>query len=1303
MDSFRYRVSDGLLDSSEAQVSLTVFNARPQSVKDEFSSSANTALSSANSVLANDIDGDHDNLTASLVESTTRGTLQLNADGTFVYTPEPQFSGTDTFTYRASDGAAVGDLTRVILRVDGSSISLGIDSDADGVPDSVENSGASQGDSNQDGVPDFNQPNVATFRDALTGDYQSLVSPPGTSLRGVASSHWLDTAKLPYWIQPSTGALDFEVHGVAPGSLVAVTLTSTTTFSDYFQHGPTPDNPSDHWYPFSMDPTTQTGATITGSVVTLKIQDGGRGDHDATADGVIRDPAIGGVATANAIPVVSHDSYRVHHNAVLAVSAEWGVLINDTPEPGETLAASLVSGPMHGTVSLSADGSFSYTPSSTYVGDDSFQYKAFDGVHYSTPATVNIRVWNGAPGAKPNYFKMHHDTALTVPVSQGMLANDWDNDGDSISVVSVTTPSNGTVSFNPNGSFTYVPSAGFVGTDSFSYVVSDSIATETSRVDIEIRNNDPVAGEDVYRLHHDTSLTVAAGKGILANDFDPDALDSITFTANTTGLQGTLSLSSNGSFSYTPPAGFVGTDTFTYTLSDGANPTSGYGMPGGGTTGTVSLEVWNNIPQSVSNSYQVEHGNIVSISLFASDWDGDSTLVTTSTPSHGTLTPLGGTTYAYHASPVYSGQDSFTYRIWDGAKFSESRTISINILNRKPVALDDYATYTVLPSASAYSLNVFANDYDLDPGVVASLGAFPTPEAAIFELVSGPQHGTLSIGMGGNVTYTPSTGFGPSLIYTGFDSFSYRRFDGISRSDVATVTINAKNSPPLGISDLNTIDHATSKTTGLAFSVATNDSDAEGGTLTYQKVSGPAWISVDAAGKVSGVAPTIPGTPPADTVGEVGFSYTISDGVTITGPISASVYITNRAPVARGENKSTPIDTPIGLSGISSNDSDSDGDPLDVYITRIPTHGKLSAGGVNMAEAGKASGALTYVPDSGYTGDDRFWYHVYDGAAFSAEVSVAISIWDHDRVAQEDRDEAVQSSSGFSIVRSASQGVLANDWHSAGLSMLAAVVGPTVIQGVSFALNSDGSYTVSSSDPNFEGDVEFQYRIVTAATNSMETPTAKLKVHVSKVTSQNTSHTLLHDRVVSGDVMAGDSTGLTRNPGRAHLVTNASNGTLYFYPDGGYTYRPNPGFVGADAFTYQISKGGTTLAELYTVDFEVTNAAVVAVDDAFEMSHSKVLTGNVALNDTDADASDGKSIQLTSGPLNGNLSLNPDGSFTYIPNWKWAGTDTFTYTASDGASSSAGTVTVNVLNDLPAVGGPRFTIQQGVARIPLAQ
>src|SRR5207244_4036075 len=144
---------------------------------------------------------------------------------------------------------------------------------------------------------------------------------------------------------------------------------------------------------------------------------------------------------------------------------------------GDALTAVLVTGPAHGTLTLNANGSFSYTPAANYNGADSFTYKANDGTATTSEATrsISISAVNDAPVAVNDSFTTPEDTAAVV-LAPGVLGNDTDVDGDALTAILVSNPSHGTVTLNANGSLTYTPATNYNGADSFTYKANDGNA-----------------------------------------------------------------------------------------------------------------------------------------------------------------------------------------------------------------------------------------------------------------------------------------------------------------------------------------------------------------------------------------------------------------------------------------------------------------------------------------------------------------------------------------------------------------------------------------------------------------------------------------------------------------------------------------------------------------------------------------------------------------------------------------------------------------------------------------------------------
>lgn len=147
-------------------------------------------------------------------------------------------------------------------------------------------------DGNNDGIPDDQQDHVASEMNT-NGDMVTIVSLPGTTLTDVQSGGNPSPDDVPEGVEFPAGFVSFTVQGLAPGAAIEVQLIlhvpEGTAINSYYKHGPTPDNPTPHWYDFNFDGTS--GVTsITGNVITMTLVDGQRGDADLTANGTIVDP-----------------------------------------------------------------------------------------------------------------------------------------------------------------------------------------------------------------------------------------------------------------------------------------------------------------------------------------------------------------------------------------------------------------------------------------------------------------------------------------------------------------------------------------------------------------------------------------------------------------------------------------------------------------------------------------------------------------------------------------------------------------------------------------------------------------------------------------------------------------------------------------------------------------------------------------------------------------------------------------------------------------------------------------------------
>jgi hypothetical protein len=190
------------------------------------------------------------------------------------------------------------------------------------------------------------------------------------------------------------------------------------------------------------------------------------------------------------------------------VPAGQGVLANDSDPDGDPLSAVLGAGPAHGTLSLAADGSFTYSPFYNFVGTDTFSYGASDGVLTGPLTAVTVDVTNDPPVAHPDSYSLAHNTALE---GASVLANDSDADGDPLSAAVTQWAQYGNLLVRPDGTFLYLPPLHFVGTDTFQYAAWDGFVwSAPTTVTLAVTDNAPVARDDSYAVPHDHLFTTGA-------------------------------------------------------------------------------------------------------------------------------------------------------------------------------------------------------------------------------------------------------------------------------------------------------------------------------------------------------------------------------------------------------------------------------------------------------------------------------------------------------------------------------------------------------------------------------------------------------------------------------------------------------------------------------------------------------------------------------------------------------------------------------------------------------------------------
>ncbi|TYP98346.1 gliding motility-associated-like protein, partial [Tenacibaculum adriaticum] len=275
----------------------------------------------------------------------------------------------------------------------------------------------------------------------------------------------------------------------------------------------------------------------------------------------------------NDAPVANTDTATTEEDTAVAIN----VIGNDTDLDGtiDPTSVTQVTAPANGTIAIDpVTGQITYTPNAEFFGTDAFEYSVCDDDGACATATVNVTIndVNDAPVANADTATTGEDTAVAINV----IGNDTDLDGtiDPTSVTPVTAPANGTIAIDPvTGQITYTPNADFNGTDAFEYSVCDNgspILCDIAIATVIVNDTEnPLATDDSYQATESVTLTTG---NVLDNDSIVDNATVSTFDSISTN-NGSVIYNNDGTFTYTPADGFVGIDTFTYTLCDDDLPT----------------------------------------------------------------------------------------------------------------------------------------------------------------------------------------------------------------------------------------------------------------------------------------------------------------------------------------------------------------------------------------------------------------------------------------------------------------------------------------------------------------------------------------------------------------------------------------------------------------------------------------------------------------------------------------------------------------------------------------------------------
>ena len=1242
----------------------------------------NTASGDLNSYAS---DTDHDALTFSAATQPAHGVLVVNANGTFTYTPVANFNGADSFNYTVTDA-------------DGASRTATLTFNVIAVHD----------------APAVTTP-IASITANDHGSISANVSGNFTSVDNLPLTYSATGLPLGITLDPTTG-------------LLSGTLSSSAS------------------------------AQAPGGLYSIVV---------SASDGISSTSQSFVLTAVNTLPTATNSSVNLAEDT--AASGDLRLTASDADQ--DVLSFAVASGPSHGSLTLNANGTYSYTPTANFNGSDSFVYTVTDadGAVTSATLTFNVAPAYDAPSAGTPIATVSANDHSSVSLNVAGNFNNVDNVTLTYSATGLPAglsidPATGLISGTLSSSASTQGSNGSGGGantgGNYSIVVSasDGISTATQAFTIAAVNTLPVAG--------DATLSLPAGSNVSASllNYAQDAdADVLSFTANSVPTHGTLVLSANGAFTYTPAPGYSGTDTLTYTVTDadGASTTAtltfnvaaGYQPPvASGSVAPLSAADHSQVNVNVSANFSDANGNTLTYSAIGLpaglSIDLNSGLITGTLNSSASTQGVGG-----------SGTYNVVITASDGVGGSAIQTFALTAVN-------------TLPSANGTTLNI--NEDASASGDLHGVATDIDGDILSFSTVTPPAHGTLVLNANGLYTYTPAAN------YAGTDSFSYRVTDADGASATATIAINIAQVIDAPSANGSVAAQAANDGAPFTLNVAGNFNNPDNVPLTYSASGLPSGLAIDANGVITGTLGSSASALGSNGVGGPGGNYTVvvsaSDGTT---SVTQTFVLTASNTVPTASNASVPVLEDSSVTGsLSTLASDADNDALTFSANSQPANGVLVL---------NANGSYTYTPVANFNGTDSFNYTVTDadGASRTATLTFNVSpVYDAPSVTAQIATQTANDHSTVSLNVAGNFTSVDNlplTYSATGLPAGLSIDPSTGL--ISGTLSSSASVLGSNGSGGPGGNYSVTISASDGTSNASQTFT--LSAVNTLPTASNASVTVQQGSDLIGNLgnYANDVDGDALSFSAA---TQPANGVVSVAANGAYTYTPASGFVGQDSFTYQVrdADGGITLATVninvstqadqapvisapvptqtatdggtfslnvassfsdpdgdtltysvtglpagltfnpqtglitgtlpanassqapggvYTltltasdgsvavsqqVSLIVSNPAPVTSGATYALPEDSSISGVLTASDPDGDSF---TFGVVQGPTSGSLTLNANGSFTYVPNPDFNGTDSFTYQVRDsdgGTTNAVVTFTVTPVNDAPTATTP---------------
>jgi VCBS repeat-containing protein len=1113
--SFTYTIKDTYTPagiSNVATVTVKV-NGVPVAVDDAFTTLEDTPL--AATLVLNDTPSSDGGNVWSKTSNPANGVVTVFQGGTFTYTPNANFNGTDSFTYKICDiNNDCSNATARITITPVNDLPIAV-SDAFSTNENTPVSSTLTGNDTPsgDGGNVWSRVTNGLFGNAVVNADGTFTYTPNTGFFGVDTfTYKLCDVDNDCSIATVTITI-LHVNNVPVAVNDAFTIAEDTPLNSTVVTNDTLSADGGNVFTKVSNPTHGT-ATVNPDGTFNYTPDANYNGTDAFIYKICdRDPDCATatvtitITPVNDLPIAVSDAFSTNENTAVSNTLKT----NDTLSGDGGNVWSKVSNPANGTATVNADGTFTYTPNTGFSGVDTFTYKLCDVDNDCSTATVTITIirLNAVPVAVNDVFTIAEDT----PLNSTVVTNDTlSSDGGNV-FTKVTNPLHGTATVNLDGTFNYTPDPNYNGSDVFIYKLCDrdpDCATATVTITITPVNDVPVAVNDAFTTAEDTPVS-----GTLKTNDTPSGDGGNVWSKVTNPARGTATVNADGTFIYTPAANYNGTDSFTYKICDVDNDCST-------ATVTITITPVNDVPIAVNDNYTTAMNTPVVGTAQGNDTpsgDGGNVWTKVTDPSHGTVTMTLSGAFTYTPAAGYAGPDSFTYKVCDVDGDCSTATVTIRI-NGVPVAVND--TYTT-PKNTALTASVATNDTPSVDG------------GNVWTMTAAPASGTVVLNANGTFTYTPATGF------TGTVSFNYKVCDVDNDCATAIATIKI-NDAPLAVND----SYTTPKNTPLTGSVTGNDTpSADGGnvwTVTAAPTSGTVVLSANG---------TFTYTPALNFTGTVTFTYKVCDVDNDCATAIATIRI-NDVPVAVNDAFTAPQDTAIAGT-LTGNDTPS-ADGGNVWTkTSNPLHGTAAV---------NPDGTFTYVPAAGFYGADSFTYKVcdVDNDCSTATVTITITRVNHVPIASGDVYTTLEDTPFTDTV-------IGNDQLSPDGGNVWSLV--TGVSHGTLTFNANGTFTYAPA-ANYNGTDSFTYKLCDV---DGDCSTAVAVITITPVNdvpvASNDNYSMTPNTTLSKDVSANDT--LSGDGGNVFTkLTNPASGTVVFNSNGTFTYTPVTNFSGTVSFTYKL-------------------------------------------------------------------------------------------------------------------------------------